>query len=59
MIKLQTTVRVDGCWERFEFPHEEVERAKSQGADKPAGTVLASWILRSERGVARRFSLVK
>ena len=59
MRKLQTTVRVEGCWEKFEFPQDEIERAKREGADKPTGTVLASWVLTSERGVPRRFTLKK
>jgi hypothetical protein len=55
----RVTLRVDGIWERFELPREEIERAKARGAGEPAGTELGSWIVKSERGVPRRFSLKK
>ena len=59
MDDFRITLRIDGRWERFELPREEIEQARVHGAGKPPGTELGSWIVSSEQGVPRRFSLKK
>jgi hypothetical protein len=55
----KVTLRIDGKLERFELPRDELEQARERGAAAPPGAELGSWIVSSERGVARRFSLKK
>jgi hypothetical protein len=59
MDDFKITLRIDGRWERFELPRGEIEQARERGAGKPPGSELGSWIVNSEQGVPRRFSLKK
>ena len=59
MEPLKITLRIDGTWQRFELPRDEFEQARERGTNAPSGAELGSWIIASDNGVPRRFTLKK